>query len=148
MTHGGGRADEGRNLAGALAKRPHLAAQLVSLERPLGDQDQTVGLERLLDVVVCAALDGRHGRFDVAMAGNHHDRQVGVVALDRIEQGEPVHAAALQPDVEEDERRPALGDLAQRAVGVGGGAGAMPLVRQDAGNQIADVGFVVNYENV
>jgi hypothetical protein len=57
---------------------PNLALQLGGLERALGDQDQPVGLERLLDEVVGAALDGRDGGLDVAVAGDHHHRQVGM----------------------------------------------------------------------
>ena len=57
-----------------------LAAQLGGLERPLGDQHEAVRLERLLDVVVGAALDRRDRGLDVAVAGDHHDRQVGMLA--------------------------------------------------------------------
>ena len=42
-----------------------------------------------------AALDGGDGRFDVAVAGDHHDREVGMLALDRVEERQPVHPAAL-----------------------------------------------------
>lgn len=38
-------------------------------QRTLGDQDEAVGLERLLDEVVGAAPDGRDRRLDRAMAG-------------------------------------------------------------------------------
>ena len=81
---------------------------LRGFQRALGDQHQAVGLERLLDVVVGAALDRRDRGLDVAVAGDHHHRQVGMLALDRVEQRQAVQPAALQPDVEEDQGRPPL----------------------------------------
>ena len=48
----------------------------------VGDQEQPVGLERLLDEVVGAALDRRDRGFDIAVAGDHHHRQFGMLALD------------------------------------------------------------------
>ena len=78
-----------------------LAFQSRGFQRPCRDQNQPVGLERLFDEVVGAALDGGDRRFDIAVAGDHHDRKVGVVALDLLEQLQPIELAALQPDVEE-----------------------------------------------
>ena len=63
----------------ALAQLAHLALQLGGLERAQRDEHQPVGLERLLDVVVGAALDGGDGGLDVAVAGDDDHRQVGVV---------------------------------------------------------------------
>ena len=148
MVHRRRLADQIARLAGALAQLLDLAAELGGLERPLGDQHQPVGLERLLDVVVGAALDRRDGGLDVAVAGDHDHRQIGVLALDRVEERQPVHAAPLQPDVEEDERRPPLGDLGERRIGIGGRAGAVALVREDAGDELPDVGFVVDDEDI
>ena len=70
-------------------------------ERAVGDQHQPVGLERLLDEVVGAALDRRDRGLDVAVAGDHHHRHIGVLLLDGVEQLQAVEPAALQPDVEE-----------------------------------------------
>ena len=61
----------------------HFAPQSQIFEGALGDQDEAVGLERLLDEVVGPLLDGGHRGFDVAVTGNHHDRKLGVLALDR-----------------------------------------------------------------
>ena len=58
----------------------HLALQARGLERALGDEHQAVGLERLLDEVVGARLDGRDGGLDVAVARDHDHRQVRVLA--------------------------------------------------------------------
>ena len=148
MVHCRRCADQIARLARAFAQLLDLAAELRGLQRPLGDQHQAVGLERLLDVVVGAALDRRNRGLDVAVAGNHDHRQIGVFALDRVEERQPVHAAPLQPDVEEDERRPALGDLGEGHVGIAGGARAVALVGEDAGHDLPDVGFVVDDEDI
>ena len=90
-----------------------LALEPRGLERALGDQHQPVGLERLLDEVVGAVLDGRDRGLDVAVAGDHHHRQFGMLLLDGVEQLQPVEPAALQPDVEEHQVRPARRDRAR-----------------------------------
>ena len=90
-----------------LLELPHLAFEPRVLQRAFGDEQQPVGLERLFDEVVGAALDRRHRGLDIAVAGDHHDRQLGMVLLERVEQLQAVEAAALQPDVEEDEIGPA-----------------------------------------
>ena len=102
---GHGLADQavGRDRLGA--QPAVLALQVGRLQRALDHQQQPVGLERLLQEVVGAALDGADRRLDVAVAGDHDHRQVGVQLLDQVEQLQPVHAAALHPDVEHQQRR-------------------------------------------
>ena len=126
----------------------HLALEPRVLQRPLGDQQQPVGLERLFDEVVGAALDRGDRGLDVAVAGDHHDRQFGMLLLERIEQLQAVEPAALQPDVEEHEVGPARDHGGQRVVAVARGARAVAFVLQDAGDQLADIGFVVDDEDV
>ncbi len=113
-----------------------LALQARGLERALGDQDQTVRLERLLDEVVGAELDRRHRGLDVAVAGDHHHGDVRVLLLDRFEQLQPVELRALQPDVEQDELRPARLDRRQRLVGIARGARLVALVLEDARRRV------------
>ena len=141
-------ADHRRRHRAELLELLDLALEPRGLERALGDQHQPVGLERLLDEVVGAALDRRDRGLDVAVAGDHHDRQFGMLLLDRVEQLQPVEPAALQPDVEEDQVGPARRDRAERVVAVARRARGVALVLQDAGDQLADVGFVVDDENV
>ena len=111
-------------------------------------EHEAIGLERLLDVVVGAALDGGDGGLDVAVAGDDHDGQIGIGALDDGEHLEPVEPAALQPDVEDDELRPALLDDAKRLVAVARQARAVAFVLEDAGHELADVGLVVDDQDV
>ena len=98
-------ADDPARLHGAGAQVLDLALEARGFERALGDEHQPVGLERLLDEVVGAGLDRRDGRLDVAVARDHHHRQVGMLRLDEIEHLQAVEPAALEPDVEEDEMR-------------------------------------------
>ena len=143
-----GAADDAIRGAGALAQRADLAAQMRGLERALGDEHETIRLEGLLDEVIGAELDGADRRLDIAVAGDHHHRQVFVLLLDDLQHLHAVEARALQPDVEEDEMRAALLDRRQRVVGVLGGAHAMALVAENAGDELSDVFFVVDDENV
>ena len=137
-----------KRLAAAQLEVGDLALQLRGFQRALGDQDQAVGLERLLDEVVGAAADGRDGGLDVAVAGDHHHRQARMHDLDLVEQRQAVEPRALQPDVEEDQPRRAVGDRRQRAVAVVRRAGFVALVAQDARDEFADVFLVVDDENI
>ena len=98
----GRRPDHPVGRAAASAQIADLPLEARGLQRPLGDKDQTIGLERLLDEIVGAELDRRHRRLDVAVSRNHHHRHVRMLALDRFEQLQAVELRALQPDVEED----------------------------------------------
>ncbi len=119
-------ADDLLGRAGAGLEVANLAPQPRGLQRPLGHEDQPVRLERLLDEVVGARLDRRDGGLDVAVARDHHHRQVGMGGLDQVEHLEPVEARALQPDVEEDEVRAARFDRGQGLVGAACRAAAVP----------------------
>ena len=126
----------------------HLAFQPRILQRAVGDQQQPVGLERLLDEVVGAALDRRNRGLDIAVAGDHHDRQFGMLLLERVEQLQPVEAAALQPDVEEHQIGPPRHHGRQRVVAVARRAGAVAFVLEDARDQLADISLVVDDEDI
>ena len=125
-----------------------LPFQARSLQRPFGNQDQTIGLERLLDEVVSAEFDRRHRRLDVAVTRNHHHRHGGMLAFDRLEQLQPIQLRSLQPDVEEDQLRAARFDRCDGLVRVARQARTVSLILQDAGDEFADVLFVVDDENV
>ena len=78
----------------ALLEIGDLALQLGGFQRALGDQDQAVGLERLLDEIVGAAADRRDGGLDGAVARDHHHRQARMHDLDLVEQGQAVELAS------------------------------------------------------
>jgi hypothetical protein len=71
----------------------------------------------------------------------------GCIVLDLVEQLQAVEPRALQPDVEEHQARHAA-SIAASALSVVRGARAVALVAQDAGDEFADVGLVVDDEDV
>ena len=73
---------------------------------------------------------------------------LGCCCLIDFEQLQPVEPRALQPDVEQDQLRAARFDRRDRLVGIARDARAVALVLQDAGDEFADVVFVVDDENV
>ena len=82
------------------------------------------------------------------MAADHDHRHRRHLDVQLLEDLDPVEPAALQPDVEDDERRLARLDRGQGLRRVGSFAGRVALVLQHARNQHADVGFVVDDQNV
>src|SRR6185312_5227528 len=148
LAHGRRHADQVEGLATAHLEIGNLALQFRGFERALGDQDQPVRLERLFDEVVGATADGGHRRLDIAVAGNHHHGHGRMHDLDFIEQGKPVKARALQPDVEEYEPGRSIRDGRERAVGIERGAGFMTLVAQYARDKFPNVFFVIDDEDI
>src|ERR1700722_11338291 len=71
-----------------------------------------------------------------------------MLGLDRVQELQPVELGALQPDVEKHQVRPARLDRSDRLVAVARGARIVALVLQDARHQLADVGLVVDDEDV
>ncbi len=106
-------ADQVRAVVALLLQLLVFAAQLRSFERAGHDEHEPVRLEGLLDVFVGAALDGGDGGFDIAMAADDDDRQLRMELLDAGQHVQAVELGALQPDIEDDQRRPPLLDGAQ-----------------------------------
>ena len=148
LAHGHGVAEQFRIGAGAALQILVLAPQPRGFERAADDQNQPVGIERFFDIVIGAALDRRDRGFDVAVAGNDDDRQFGMPLRMTVQEIEPVELRALQPDVENDQRRPAVGERRERGVAVVRQPGFVALVLQNAGDQFADVGFIINNQNI
>ena len=71
-----------------------------------------------------------------------------MLVLEHVEQLQPVEPRPLHPDVEEDQARPPPCDLVESAIGIMGLPRLKTLVLEDAGDQVADVVFVVNDENI
>src|SRR3546814_11248870 len=117
-------------------------SQARRLDGALHHQQQAVRLERLLDEVVGAQLDGVDGGLDVAVAGDHHHRRGRRFLLHGAEDLHAVERRVLQPDIEHHEARPALAPQFPRAVAVAGNAGLITLLLPDTRDQHADVGFL------
>ena len=146
--HRRGGADERQFGAGLCAQFADLAPQARGLERAFDDQDQPIGLERLLDEIIGAELDRGHRGLDVAVAGNHHHRHVGVLLLEDFQQLQAVELRALHPDVEQHQMRPPRGDRGDRLVGIAREPRLVALVLENAGNEFANVVFVIDDQNV
>src|SRR5262245_63921185 len=71
-----------------------------------------------------------------------------MLLLDRLQELQAVEPAALQPDVEKHEIGAPGCDLGQRIVALARGARDIALVLQDPGNQLPDVGLVVDDQNI
>ncbi len=132
----------------SLAQPGVLAAQPAGLERPADDDQQLVHVERLLDEVVGALLHRRDRDLDIAVTRDDDDRDAGVVALDRLQDLDPVHAAALQPDVEDDEIGRRLLHRREGAVCVVRRPRRVTLVPQQVRDEVADVRLVVDDQDV
>ena len=82
------------------------------------------------------------------MAGNDDDGELGIGALDDRKHLETVKAAALEPDVENDELGPSLLNCSQGFVAVAGEPRAVAFVLQNAGDNVPDIGLVVDDQNI
>jgi hypothetical protein len=84
----------------------------------------------------------------MAVTADHHHRQGGKLALHQLQDLDPVQLAALQPDVENDQRGLAAADRRERLRAVGRLAWLVAFVLQDAADEHPDIGLVVDDENV
>ena len=78
------------------------------------------------------------------MARDHQHGNGRIAPLDLLEQLQPVEPRALEPDVEQDHRRPPFLDRFERRVAVRGRAHRIALVFEHAADELADVRFVVH----
>ncbi len=129
-------------------------AEVVGLDGVAEDEQGAVHGERLFEEVVGAELGGADGGFDGAVAGDHDDfgsagARDGVAGVIAADGGEDVEAVAVgEPDVEQDGL---VVGVAEQLEGFGGGAGGgdgVVLFAEDGFEGLADVGFVVDDENV
>ena len=143
LAHRRRHADEIERLGASIAQFRDFALQLRCLQCAIRDQDKPIGLEWLLDEIIGAAADRGYGRLDIAVAGYHHNRKVGVHDLDLVEQRKAVETRSLQPDIQENQTRHAIRDRRQRAVGVVGHARLVTFIAQNTRDELANVFFVI-----
>src|SRR5579883_609097 len=148
MVRGSRGADEVRVAAGAQAQLLVLAPQPRRFDRALDDEEEAVGFERLLDEIIGADLDGGDRRLDRAVPADHDDGERRQLASDDLQHLDAVELAALQPDVEDDERRLARSDRLQGERAVRRLPRLETLILEDAGDQHPDVGLVIDDEDV
>src|SRR5215207_9487991 len=118
LAHGYGRAVQFGVGASAALQRFILAFQAAGFKSPSDNEKQAVGVEGFFDILISATLDGSDCRFNVAMTGNNDYGHVVMLLLDDLQEIKPVKFRALQPDIENDQRRTALIDFCQRRVTV------------------------------
>ncbi len=123
-------------------------AHLPRLHRVFEDDEGAGKRERLFEEVVGAEFGGADGGLDGAVAADDDDlRDVGGVhPADLAESFEAV--AIRQPDVEQHD---VVGGVAEQGEGFGGGSGGgdeVAFFREDAFKRLADLGFVVDDEDV
>ena len=134
--------------AGAQPKLGILPGQGCGFQGASDDMQQPIGFEWLFDKVVGTVLDRLDGHFDRAVPGDHHHRDLRFFPMEGGEDAEAVHARPLQPHVQNRQRRAADAEGGDRRVGIGGLAGFVSLVAQNAVDQQADVRFVVYNQNI
>src|SRR5579863_2267758 len=148
LIDGVGCADEIILAAGAQFERLVLAPEPRGLDRALDNEQQPVRLERLLDEIISADFDRRDRGFDIAVAADHDDRQLRQFALHDLQYLEPVELAALQPNIEDDERGLARADRVERLAAIARLPRLVAFVAENAAHQAADIGFVIDDKNV
>ena len=87
-------------------------------KRAFGHEQQAIGLERLFDEIMGAAFDRGYRGFDIAVTRNHDDRQFGMLLLEAVERLQTIKPAAFEPNIEENEIRPARHHGGKRLVAV------------------------------
>jgi len=107
-----------------------------------------VRLERLFDEIRCPLANGGDGGVDIAVAGDHQHRNGRIPPLYLVQQFQAIEPGTLQPDVQQHQRRAPRIQRLDRAVAVRGRARGETLILQDTRHQIANVLFIVDYQNI
>ena len=123
------------------------AAQARGFHRAADHDHQLVDVEGFLDEVIGALLDRGDGDFDIAMARDDDDRHIGIVALDGFQDVDAIHAAVLQPDIEDHQRGRFAVDFGHAIIGIPGKANEIAFVLEDIGDEFADILFVIYDQN-
>ena len=123
-------------------------AHLAGLHGVFEDDEGAVEGERFFKEVVGAELGGAHSGFDGAVAADDDDLgDVGGVHLaDLVERVEAV--AVGEPDVEQDDVVGGVAEEGEGFCGGGGGGDEVVLFFEDGFERVADLGLVVDDEDV
>ena len=148
LVHCRGGADQVEFTAGTQLELGIFPPQQRRLYSAGDHQQQPVGLERFFDEIVGADLDGFDRGLDRAVTADHDHRHRRHLGAQAPQDPDPVEFTALQPDVENDQRRLAGLNRRHRLGAVAGFARRVALVLEDPGNQHPDVGFVVYNQDV
>ena len=141
--------DQLSRFAGPQLQLGNLAPQLGGFERAGHGEQQSIGVQRLFDELVGALLDGGDGGVDRSVSADHDDGHFGVTVHHRFQHVHAVEIAALQPDVENDQRRWRAGvDRFDCGRAIGRIARQIAAVFEDSGNRLSDQGLVVDDQDI
>ena len=145
--HGRAAADGLMGDDGAAFEANVLADQLVGLQGALRGQQQFGHGQRLFEEVVGPQPGRLHRRLHGAMTG-HHDHRAGqaLVLGPLLEETDAIQIG--HPDVQENQVGSALAQRAAGGATVLGGGHRVALVLQNLLDQAADVGLVIDHQNV
>lgn len=110
----------------------------------MGDIQQIIGIKRFFDIFIGTAFDRGHSRFDIAVAGNNHHGNVGVQLLDAVQNLQAVEATALQPDIQNHQRRSSVFDGDERFIAVCRKPRFVSFVFKNSGYEFPDIRLVVH----
>ena len=122
-----------------------LGEQIEVLQRVAQRDENAVGVERLLENVVCAQLRGFDGGLNRRVSADHDDDRARIALLDLLERLDAVDAGHLH--IEEDEIRPLLGVFRQTVHGISDRAHLVTLELEQLPECGADALLVVDDQN-
>jgi len=123
-----------------------LARQSPGLQGLVDEPQDVWDVEGLEDVVVGAELGGLDGRLGAAVGGHDDDRQVGHALAHALHGGDAGDAGHAH--VHDHEVRGLAGDLVHAGLAGGGGAHLEPVGLQDLAEALAQLGVVVNNQDL
>ncbi len=135
-------------MRGELLQRPHLASETQRLEGAARYDHETIGIEGLLDEVVGAPFDRSDCRLDRSVTRDHDHRQIRMLSLHDVEQGETIEPAAFQPNVEQKQIRTPCSDRAECLFGVFRRSNGVSFVLQDSRYELPNVRFIVDDKDI
>jgi len=132
------------------ARRRRLAFSRRSLSLRWRDRPPAAGgrLEGLFDEIIGAGLIADTAVSDRAVAADHHHGNRRFLAPDDVEELQAVGSLPCSPDVEDNQRRPALAHGVDRSVLLWARRAVLPSSSRMPAIKRADVAFVVDDENI
>jgi hypothetical protein len=128
-----------------LAEGAHLAEQAPVLRGATREEEELVGIDRLLEEVVGAGLHRAHGLGDGADARDHDDRDLDPVLPRVLEEHERV--AFRHPQVRDDDVDALLRQEVDGLAGPRGGVRAPTVRAEDLHDRVAHEGLIVDDED-
>jgi hypothetical protein len=107
-----------------------------------------IGLKRLFNKVIGAILDRRDSHLHIAMAADYDHGQIRIIPAQAFHELQSIQLRSLQPDIQQHQRGPPSRNGGERGIRTYRRARLISLILENAGNQLANIGFVINNKNV